>query len=69
MLGLNKENTICCGDGFNDLSMIKYAGIGVAMENAQEIVKESADYVTKSNDDDGIVHVIEKFIFNEKKAV
>ena len=49
--------------------MIKYAGIGVAMENAQEIVKESADYVTKSNDDDGIVHVIEKFIFNEKKAV
>ena len=69
MLGLNKENTICCGDGFNDLSMIKYAGIGVAMENAQDIVKVCADYVTNSNDDDGIVHVIEKFIFNEKKAV
>ena len=43
--------------------------VDASLPNAQEIVKESADYVTKSNDDDGIVHVIEKFIFNEKKAV
>lgn len=70
MLGMNKEDTICCGDGFNDLSMIKYAGIGVAMENAQSVVKQEADYITKSNDEDGVVHVIEKFIFNTgKKAV
>lgn len=34
---------ICCGDGFNDISMIEYAGLGVAMENAQPIVKETAD--------------------------
>lgn len=61
-VGLTRENTICCGDGFNDMSMIKYAGIGVAMENAQPAVKEAADYITKSNDEDGIVHVIDKFI-------
>lgn len=61
-VGLTRENTICCGDGFNDMTMIEYAGIGVAMANAQPPVKEVADYITKSNDEDGIVHVIDKFI-------
>lgn len=61
-VGLYRENTICCGDGYNDISMIQYAGIGVAMENAQKKVKDSADFITKSNDMDGIVVVIEKFI-------
>ena len=62
LLGLTKEDTICCGDGFNDLSMIKYAGIGAAMENAQKAVKKEADFITRSNDEDGIVYVIDKFI-------
>lgn len=61
-LGIPKENTIACGDGYNDLTMIKYAHIGVAMENAADVVKENADYITKSNNDDGIAHVIEKYI-------
>ena len=61
-LGLTKDDAICCGDGFNDKSMIEYAGIGVAMENAQPAVKEVADYITKSNDEDGIVEVIDKFV-------
>jgi hypothetical protein len=61
-VGLTRENTICCGDGFNDMSMIQYAGLGVAMENAQPEVKEVADYITKSNDEDGIVTVIDNFI-------
>ena len=61
-LGLTKDDAICCGDGFNDKSMIEYAGLGVAMENAQPAVKEVADYITKSNDEDGIVHVIDKFV-------
>lgn len=61
-VGLTRENAICCGDGFNDMTMIQYAGVGVAMENAQPVVKEAADYVTKSNDEDGIAHVIDKFI-------
>lgn len=63
-LGLTAESMICCGDGFNDISMIEYAGLGVAMENAQEIVKETADFITKSNDEDGILYVIEKFLRN-----
>lgn len=66
IVGLKRENTVCCGDGFNDMSMISYAGVGVAMENAQEKVKEVADFITKSNDEDGIVTVIEKFISDGK---
>ena len=61
-LGMTRENAICCGDGFNDVSMIRYAGIGVAMGNAKSEVKEAADYVTGTNDEDGLVEVIEKFI-------
>lgn len=61
-LDIPRENSICCGDGFNDLTMVKYAGIGVAMDNAQKIVKDNADYITASCDRDGIVEVIEKFI-------
>lgn len=61
-LNIPHENTIACGDGFNDLSMIKYAAVGVAMENAVDAVKENADYITASNNDDGIAKVVEKFI-------
>ena len=63
-MGISREDVICCGDGFNDISMIKYAGVGVAMENAQPAVREAADYVTASNDNDGLVEVIDKFIWN-----
>lgn len=61
-LGQKRENTICCGDGFNDISMIKYAGVGVAMGNAQPEVKAAADYITATNDEDGLVQVIDRFI-------
>ena len=56
---------IACGDSFNDMSMIEFAGLGVAMEEAVDELKKSADHVTGSNDDDGIVDVIEKFILND----
>lgn len=59
---LNRKQMICCGDGFNDISMIRYAGLGVAMANAQPEVKKEANYITASNDEDGIAQVIEKFI-------
>lgn len=59
---LTPEEMICCGDGFNDISMIEAAGLGVAMENAQELVKDAADYITASNDEDGIVEVVRKFM-------
>lgn len=62
VVGMKREQTICCGDGFNDLTMVKYGGIGVAMGNAQQIVKDAADYITGSCDEDGLVEVIKKFV-------
>lgn len=59
---MTKEEMIAVGDGFNDLFMIQYAGLGVAMANAQEIVRQNADYITLSNEEDGVAAVVEKFI-------
>lgn len=60
--GIKRSEMIAIGDGYNDLSMIEYAGLGVAMENSPDAVKEKADYITLSNDEDGVAHVIRKFI-------
>lgn len=65
-IGITKEETIAVGDGFNDLSMIKYAGLGVAMSNAQDIVKDNANFITLSNEEDGVAHVVEKFVLAPK---
>mgnify|MGYP002623450188 CR=1 FL=1 len=62
-IGADVNDTIAVGDGFNDMSMIKYARVGVCMRNGQQAVKDVADYVTEmTNDEDGIVEVIEKYI-------
>ena len=61
-IGLTANEMICCGDGYNDITMIEYAGLGVAMKNAQPLVLEKADYITKSNDEDGVLHVINQFL-------
>ena len=61
-LGYSRSQMICCGDGFNDISMIQYAGLGVAMANAGEQVRQSADYVAPHCDEDGLVDVISRFI-------
>ena len=61
-IGLTADQMICCGDGYNDLTMIEAAGLGVAMSNAQPLVRERADYITKSNDEDGVLHVINEFM-------
>ena len=65
-LGLKQEEIICVGDAGNDKHMIEYAGLGVAMGNATDEIKEMADYVTLSNDEDGVAHVINKFILEER---
>ena len=63
-LNVTAEEVIAVGDAGNDLAMIKYAGLGVAMENGHKEVKEAARYITKSNEEDGVAEVIEKFILN-----
>ena len=64
-MGLTRENLMACGDGLNDRSMISYAGVGVAMQNAEDAVKAVADYVTAAdNNHDGVAEAIEKFILN-----
>lgn len=57
-LGIARESTMGFGDGENDLSMIRMAGIGVAMENGHESVKEAADYITKTNNEAGVAKAI-----------
>ncbi len=65
-LGLTQDNLMACGDGMNDRSMIAYAGVGVAMQNAEEAVKAAADYITTAdNDHDGVAEAIERFILDK----
>ena len=66
IVGITKDEIICVGDAGNDKHMIEYAGLGVAMGNATEEIKELADYITLSNNEDGVAHVINKFILEEK---
>lgn len=62
IMGIGTENLMSFGDGYNDISMIKLAGMGIAMENAAQEVKEAADYVTLSNEEDGVATALKKFI-------
>ena len=55
------------GDGFNDLSMLEYAGMGVAMGNAVDEVKAIADFITISNDEDGIAIALEQLLYPNDK--
>lgn len=56
--GITKEDTIAFGDGANDLDMLAYAQVGVAMGNALDEIKKQADYVTTGIDEDGIAHAM-----------
>lgn len=60
--GVPREAVMAVGDGYNDLDMIEYAGLGVMMANAREEVKRYADYVTGSNDADGVAEAVERFV-------
>ncbi|GAA0273570.1 sugar-phosphatase [Faecalicatena contorta] len=61
MIGIRREEIMACGDGDNDIEMIKEAGFGVAMGNAEEEVKAAADYITLSNEEEGAAKAIERF--------
>ncbi|MEE0061459.1 MAG: Cof-type HAD-IIB family hydrolase [Acutalibacteraceae bacterium] len=61
-LGLTSEQCIACGDGYNDITMIQYAGLGVAMGNAVDEVKAAANLITVTNDEDGVAKIVEEYM-------
>jgi Cof subfamily protein (haloacid dehalogenase superfamily) len=61
-LGILPQETMAFGDNCNDLDMIRRAGVGVAMGHAPDDVLRGADYVTGTNDEDGVAHAIQKFV-------
>ncbi|MBP2627373.1 MAG: Cof-like hydrolase [Firmicutes bacterium] len=63
---IKREEIITIGDSENDVSMIEYAGLGIAMGNAADSVKQRADYITDSNDNEGVANAINKFILGNK---
>lgn len=62
MHGLSQETSVAIGDGNNDIQMIKAAGIGIAMGNADEKVKQKADFVAGKISEDGLSHILEKLL-------
>lgn len=67
--GMKREEMVAVGDGYNDLSMIQFAGLGVAMANAQEPVKKAAGYITLSNEEDGVAAVIDRFFLKNQDTI
>lgn len=65
-LGVPMNLTMACGDSENDLSMLRAAQVAVAMENAKPAVKEESNYITLSNNESGVAHAIEHFVFGEE---
>lgn len=63
-LEINMEEVMAIGDSLNDLKMIEQVGIEIAMKNAQQKVLEAADYITATNNEDGVAKAIEKFVLN-----
>ena len=66
-LGLKPENVMVFGDGLNDLELFDYAGVSIAMEISHEKIKEKADYITKTLEEDGIFDALEGFGMVEKE--
>lgn len=62
LYGITEDEVMSIGDAPNDFEMIAYAGIGVAMGNAQKVIKDAADYITRSNDEDGVAYALNKFL-------
>ena len=60
LLGIQREQMMAIGDSGNDYAMLKAAGIGVAMKNAEKEVLEAADFITKSNEEDGVAYIVEQ---------
>ncbi|MFS0781835.1 Cof-type HAD-IIB family hydrolase [Bacillus sp. 1P06AnD] len=68
MCGIKRDEVIAIGDSYNDLEMIEFAGLGVAMGNAPEDIKEKADFITTSNMEHGVAKVVEQFVLHPLKT-
>ena len=62
-LGIERDEIVAVGDSLNDLEMLKFAGLGVAMGNSEAAVKEAADEITATNEEDGVAKAIQRFLF------
>ena len=67
-LNIKREEVIAIGDGVCDVTMLQLAGMGIAMGHSQDSVKVCADYVTASNEEDGVAQAVEKMILAEVHA-
>ena len=63
-LGIQREEVMACGDANNDIPMLEYAGLSIAMANASDSAKAAADFISRSNDEDGVAYAVEKFVLN-----
>ncbi|NCC80532.1 MAG: hypothetical protein EOM07_13120, partial [Clostridia bacterium] len=59
---IEESEIMAIGDAPNDLEMIEGAGLGVAMGNAHEIIKEASDFITRTNDEDGVAYVLNRYL-------
>lgn len=62
---IDREEIMAIGDSYNDLEMIEWAGLGVAMSNACQECKELADFITASNEEAGVAEALQKFVLND----
>lgn len=69
LLNINREEIIAFGDNYNDVSMIEFVGTGVAMGNAEEGVKNIANYVTDANSESGVAKAIDKLVFEKSFSI
>ena len=65
-MGIAREEIMAFGDGANDIHLMREVGSGVAMSNAIEAVKEAADYIAGSNDEDGVAEFLETYVLDRK---
>ncbi|AZK46108.1 Cof-type HAD-IIB family hydrolase [Paenibacillus lentus] len=68
-LGIKREEVIAIGDSYNDLAMIEFAGLGVAMGNAPDDIKAVADHVTDTNMEDGVAKVVETYMLDRAAPI
>jgi hypothetical protein len=62
--GIKQADVLAIGDSYNDVGMLAWAGTGIAVGNAPPLVKEAADHVTASNDEDGVAEALEKWVLH-----